>query len=159
MFIWMAPVIIGSSIWQWRQHQWKKQVKREILHALPEEELLVLTFSKTELHSLDWKHSKEFKWKGDYYDVVKKHETNDSTVFWVWPDEEENKIWQLGMRLFKKEPIAKNPYPLWMPLAIIPMPFTASSDKVIAILYNCTIHFLYNSLNQRPNSPPPEIEM
>ncbi len=52
-----------------------------------------LKFSKTEITTkLNWKHSKEFEFNNQMYDVVDKVVTRDSIRYWCWWDFKETEI-------------------------------------------------------------------
>lgn len=56
-------------------------------------ELVLLKFSKTETTTeLKWKHSKEFEFNNQMYDIVDKITTKDSVKYWCWWDHEETKL-------------------------------------------------------------------
>ncbi len=78
-------------------HLQMKQVKREVkckmIAGIDKKELVLLKFSESESQtSLNWKHSKEFEYKGEMYDVVEKKIHGDSIFYWCWWDHEETKL-------------------------------------------------------------------
>ena len=75
-------------------HIQKKSVQREIkwsiAEGLPKSELTKLSFSSHNVDSLvTWKHSKEFEYKGEMFDIVQKELKGDSIHYWCWWDKEE----------------------------------------------------------------------
>ncbi|WKK76088.2 hypothetical protein QYS49_01265 [Marivirga salinae] len=77
----------------WLNHQ-KKQIKREvkwkIIEGIDKSELVLIQLSKSEAaEKLEWKHSREFEFEGEMYDVVEFAETTDSIKYWCWWDYEE----------------------------------------------------------------------
>lgn len=90
-------VLVGplGVTYLWLNYQ-KKQVKREIkwsiIHGIDREELTVLKFGQEEASQLKWKHSKEFEFKGDMYDIVDSEVHGDSIIYWCWWDHKETKL-------------------------------------------------------------------
>jgi hypothetical protein len=55
--------------------------------------LVLLKFSKAETTTnLNWKHSKEFEFNNQMYDIVDKVVSKDSIHYWCWWDFEETKL-------------------------------------------------------------------
>ena len=59
------------------------------------EELMILSFKKSDMDNgiidFTWKHSKEFRYNGNMYDVVEKSETKDSICIYCYKDIKEKK--------------------------------------------------------------------
>lgn len=55
-----------------RQLQVKAEIKKMIKSSVPEAQLVVFRYSPATRHEFKWIHSKEFRYKGSMYDVVKK---------------------------------------------------------------------------------------
>ena len=71
----------------------KKEVKWKMIAGIDKEELVLLTFSREETETkLNWKHSREFEYNGEMYDIVETLEQNDSIAYWCWWDHEETKL-------------------------------------------------------------------
>lgn len=65
------------------------------MHSVEKSELVELKFANSELQTkLEWKHSKEFRFEGEMYDIVHKTEHADSTIFYCWWDHEETKLYK-----------------------------------------------------------------
>ncbi|QQS35359.1 MAG: hypothetical protein IPM56_14060 [Ignavibacteriales bacterium] len=60
------------------------------------EKIILLSFRITDIENktIDfiWKHSKEFKFNGDMYDIVERIDTKDSVHFYCFLDKKENKL-------------------------------------------------------------------
>ena len=98
----------------WLRFQ-RHKVKREIKNSLAElnrDQLILLSFSKSELVKLKWKHSHEFEYKGKMYDIVERYKTEEGSSFLCWLDKEEtdlnNKLARLLDAYFTKDPIKNN---------------------------------------------------
>ena len=73
-----------------QKKQVQKSVKRKMMEGIPREELIYFKFSQEDIATkLNWKHAKEFEFKGEMYDIVERNETEDSAFYWVWWDKEE----------------------------------------------------------------------
>jgi hypothetical protein len=84
-----------------------------MIAGLDRHELLCLAFSEEEMASeLKWKHSREFEYKGEMYDIVYIEASADSTVFHCWWDHEETVLNQQLKSLlaiaFNEDPLKKD---------------------------------------------------
>ena len=71
----------------------KKEVKHRMMKVTSEEELVLLSFTETEIsEKLRWEHSKEFEFEGQMYDIVKSKKEGDRTYYWCWLDAEETEL-------------------------------------------------------------------
>jgi hypothetical protein len=71
----------------------KHDIKWSIAEGLPKSELTHLTFGCESMDSqVVWKHSKEFEFEGEMYDIVYKDQVGDSLHYWCWWDKEETML-------------------------------------------------------------------
>ena len=70
-------------------YQIRKELKHRMLEGIGMEELVRLAFHQKDNASQKWEHSREFVFKGQYYDVVNKEECGDSIIYYCWWDNEE----------------------------------------------------------------------
>lgn len=93
LFTLIAP-FATSFIWlKYEQKMIRKEAKRKILSEIKLDELCYFALTKTESKSkLEWEHSKEFEFKGEMYDVVKKITIDDSLFMWCWHDAKETQL-------------------------------------------------------------------
>jgi hypothetical protein len=87
----------------------RKEVKWKIIEGIDKSELVLLSFDKNETSKkLKWKHSKEFQFEGEMYDIVEKSETEDSIHYWCWWDSEETQLNRslknIVSKTFQKDP-------------------------------------------------------
>ncbi len=76
-----------------QQKKIRKEVKRTLMNSVHKDELVLLKFSKAgQKKSLRWKHSKEFEYNGEMYDIVDTQVSEDSIYYWVWWDHKETKL-------------------------------------------------------------------
>ena len=89
----MAPAAV-TYIWlQHRKAVVRKEVKWKMIAGIDKSELVYFQFSQKESKKkLKWKHSKEFEFNGEMYDVVKKITSSNSIQYWCWWDHEETKL-------------------------------------------------------------------
>jgi hypothetical protein len=86
----LASTFIFLSI---QKKQVKKEIKWKIIAGIEKEELVLLKFTEAEkLTQLKWKHSKEFEYKGEMYDIVETSIKGDTIYYWCWWDFEETKL-------------------------------------------------------------------
>ena len=89
----IAPAVVTYSWLQQRKHAVKKEVKWKMIAGINKSELVLLKFSKAETTTnLNWKHSKEFEFNNQMYDIVDKVVSKDSIHYWCWWDFEETKL-------------------------------------------------------------------
>lgn len=64
-----------------------------MMRGIPEEQLVRLSFSEEKMRSeFRWEHSKEFEYRGMMYDIVRRENQGENTVFYCWPDHEESRL-------------------------------------------------------------------
>ncbi len=93
LFSLFAPVAATFVYLQYQKKQIKREVKWNMIAGIDRDELVLLTFSKEETETeLRWKHSREFEYKGEMYDIVEKTVGRDSVSYWCWWDHEETAL-------------------------------------------------------------------
>lgn len=109
----ISLILPAIATYSWLQHRKKavrKEVKHKIIAGISKEELTFLAFSSQEITSkLKWKHSKEFEFNGEMYDIVSSETKGDSTYYWCWWDYEET---ALNQQLKKMASQAMNSDPM-----------------------------------------------
>lgn len=89
----IAPAVVTYTWLQQRKRAVKKEVKWKMIAGIEKSELVLLKFSKTEVSTkLKWKHSKEFEFNNQMYDIVDKVVSSDSIKYWCWWDYKETKL-------------------------------------------------------------------
>ncbi len=77
-----------------RRAQIKEEITTSIKKITPESKLHRITLSNTELSAINWKEkNKEFYFKGELYDIVKKEITGNNTVFYCINDKKEKTLY------------------------------------------------------------------
>ncbi len=93
LFSLFAPVAATFVYLQYQKKQIKREVKWNMITGIDRDELVLLTFSKEETETeLRWKHSREFEYKGEMYDIVEKRVDGDQISYWCWWDHEETTL-------------------------------------------------------------------
>ena len=76
----------------WLKHQKaiiRKEVKQNIIAGMDRDDLVLIKIAKSSQKQLKWKHSKEFEYQHQMYDVVKKEIHGDSCYYYCWWDNSE----------------------------------------------------------------------
>lgn len=71
-----------------KQYAIRKEIKRKIKKGVPDSELIPIIVTNKNKSELDWKHSKEFRYKGSMFDIVKSEHNSDgsTTYLCIWDD-------------------------------------------------------------------------
>jgi hypothetical protein len=149
----------------------RKEIKRKMIAGLNEEELVKLKFANADLNKkLQWKHSKEFEFNGEMYDIVSSKKTADSTEYLCWWDAEESVLNQKLLALVsKKIPDLPGNRELSFQLTNFYKTFYLGDLTVLnkirnQRIVNCSLTNCFKSESnklisgfQKINSPPPKI--
>lgn len=166
LFLCLAIPIAGTFVAL--KHQKKivrKEIKRKIIAGINRNELVLLKFSEEEKQTLlKWKHSKEFQYKSEMYDIVETEIKADTTYYWCWLDREETRLNQqlneLLSYVFSHYPQnAEKQNKLLQFFKSLYIPNDVEYQQLLAEYCNKT-HFLYSNLYLSfhiiPASPPPQ---
>tara|TARA_R110002096_G_scaffold238027_3_gene429333 strand:+ start:26373 stop:26906 length:534 start_codon:yes stop_codon:yes gene_type:complete len=92
-FCFLAPIATTFIVLKIQKKQVKREVKWKMIAGIKKEQLVLLKFTEEEKHSkLNWKHSKEFEFNGEMYDITSSEVIGDTTYYWCWWDHEETKL-------------------------------------------------------------------
>ena len=143
----------------------KKSIKHKIIAGIDKEELVLLIFNVDEVNQkVKWKHSKEFQYKGEMYDIVEKEIVGDEIHYWVWWDKEETALNQKLAHLVRQN-FAQNPHQNNKNQVINhffkTLYFTNISDFLLGHLNDEPLHFTpylayFSFGHSLPASPPPQ---
>jgi len=93
LFALLAPFSGTYLYLAYQKKMTKRAVKQKMILGLDKKDLVWLTFHKNDVEGLlTWKHSKEFGYKNQMYDVVYTHHKQDSVSYICWLDSEENEL-------------------------------------------------------------------
>lgn len=164
LFLLIAPAVVTYTWIQQRKRAVKKEVKWKMIAGIDKSELVLLKFSKSETVSkLKWKHSKEFEFNNQMYDIVDKITTKDSIKYWCWWDFEETKLNQQLSKLLvsvyqkdipskdKQSQIVEFYKSLYFEKVFVWKPFL-SVESFYSKTFNAN---LYNYLLVKLDNPPP----
>lgn len=163
-----APLIVTYSWLQLEKYQIKSEVKWRMIEGIDKSELVFLKLSNTEVQNeLKWKHSREFEYKGEMYDVVEKMVKADSTFYWLWWDHEETALNQrlsdlLAQTVGQSQENKNNHKRLYQFLNTLY--FCSTIDWQALIPYssqdlNTTYLNNYKSFSSNPPTPPPDLAL
>jgi hypothetical protein len=97
----LAPAF-GLYIWLELQKELTRHQVKELLEVgLEDEALTLFKFTNEGSEQLEWEHSKEFKFDGKMYDVVRQEEHGDTTYYYCWEDHKESEIYRQTNRLIQ----------------------------------------------------------
>ncbi|MBN2765773.1 MAG: hypothetical protein JXR27_05315 [Paludibacteraceae bacterium] len=89
----MAPVVTAVLVFHTERKSIRREVKWKMIAGLDDSELVLLRFHKDAIKTdLHWKHSHEFDYQGQMYDIVKTQESADSVFYYCWWDYEETQL-------------------------------------------------------------------
>lgn len=94
----VCPAALSWLATAWQLHAIKETVEERLRAGLPEEELVVLAFAKSEASQLEWEHDSEFEYQGQMYDLASTEIRHDSLFYTCYPDYAET---VLGQRLHR----------------------------------------------------------
>jgi hypothetical protein len=130
-----------------------------------EEMIELLVFNKEEIEKgridFRWIHSREFKYNGDMYDIVKKKETDKQLIVYVVNDTKEKKLEEeFEKRVHKNSTENKHLPSIIKYSSSISEPVQAEQIE-IALAYNSVFSYWrtdsYKSLHPDIPSPPPRL--
>lgn len=86
--------VCGLFLWmKIEKHSIRKEVKESIIAGMSKTDLVALEFNIEETTKLlKWKHSREFEYEGQMYDVVEYEITGNYITYWCWKDDKESEI-------------------------------------------------------------------
>jgi hypothetical protein len=137
----------------------------EQANKLPKEEMIeLLIFNKKDIQEgkidFRWIHSREFKYNGDMYDIVKKEETDKKLFFYCINDTKEKKLEEEFGKRVHKNSLEDKQRPASNNFVSISEP-VQSENTGNSLASECTFSFwlteFYQSLNLDIPSPPPRL--
>ena len=69
-------------IFKAQQYQVRQEIKQHIKKGIPENELTQIIVTPENKNQLNWEHEKEFRYKSEMYDVVKKEIIDGTTILY-----------------------------------------------------------------------------
>jgi hypothetical protein len=104
-----APLLISYGWLHYQKNLVRKDVKRQILAGLDENQLVLLKFTEADSKDLlHWEHAQEFEFKGQMFDVVSIETKGDTIYYRCWLDKKESEldrqVKQLIAQALEKDP-------------------------------------------------------
>ncbi|MCC9138432.1 hypothetical protein ACFSKU_12685 [Pontibacter silvestris] len=93
LFVFLLPISSTYISFKFRQHHIRKEIKRQLKSGVNEDKLVLLKIpvSKEVSPGKDFKrmHEREFRYKGNMYDIVKQEKRGEITWYWcIWDKQE-----------------------------------------------------------------------
>ena len=89
----IAPLLAAFSYLHYQKKSVRKVVKHQLMTSVNKDELVLLKFTEEESKAkLRWKHSREFEYNKQMYDIVSKEAKGDTTWYWCWLDHAETRL-------------------------------------------------------------------
>ena len=160
----LAPVLGTLAVFHLYRYQIRKEVTEIIIRGM-KEEWVDLAFLSSEINTkLKWKHSREFEFEGQMYDIVEQRIEGDTVIYTCYKDDKETRLNQQldksVARALGQDPVQKNRNErianffknLYQPASVIWCPELFSNSTFNFEL--CPMNYL--SFYISPPSPPPK---
>ena len=93
LFIFLFNIIAFYPIFFLVQYGLKETIKQKLKQSIPESELTVISVKEGDGKSIEWLDRKEFRYRDNLYDIVKKKVDKDGTIhFYCINDSKEKKL-------------------------------------------------------------------
>jgi hypothetical protein len=139
-----------------RQDITRREIRREIRMGLKEGQLTLITVTGNDESGISWiEPGREFRFRGEMYDVVKIRTENQAKYYYCIKDVKEKQLIAEfnKSRKAKKEDGKKREI---FNFQYLPAPFSTGSSPSSAGLLTVEPAFFYQSENPDVNSPPPK---
>lgn len=166
LFCLVVPIVTTIFVIHYQIGQVRKEVKQKIIAGIDKKELVFFKFSESEKSNLEWEHSKEFEYKGEFYDVVGTETNGDTTYYWCWWDYDET---ELNQQYFEMVTLALGNHPeknehqsrLFDYLESLYFADNSSAHAFASFhnesKWSCFVVNFYESMQDTPPFPPPEL--
>jgi hypothetical protein len=163
----LVDPVVATLTWLYYQKTIvKKEVNRQILAGIDEEDLVLLKFSKSEVRTkLRWEHPKEFEYNRRMYDVVETMTLGDTVYYWCWFDHKETELNRrleelAAQAMGKKNKIRKKAERFFSFFKSLYCNISFSWNGAIPELLSrqfCLFSEFYASVAIQPPTPPPQL--
>ena len=142
-----------------------KYVGMEQANKPPKEEMIeLLIFNKNDIQEgkidFRWIHSREFKYNGDMYDIVKKEETDKQLFFYCINDTKEKKLEEEFEKRVHKNSLENKQRPAsnnFVSISEPVQPEKTGNSLACESTFSFWLTEFYQSLNLDIPSPPPRL--
>ncbi len=140
------------------QHNIQHEIKHKIKNGLNENELFVIVVSTNNEKEIEWtKKNKEFRYKGEMYDLVKIKIKNNKKIYYCINDVKEEHL----IANFTKQNRRRNKILLRLKKLLnnkyFPKTYSVNNKILQANIYFTEYQFLYKSRFKEILSPPPKF--
>lgn len=146
-----------------QQYEVRKEIKTRIKQGVPIDELVRIEVTAHNAHELDWEHSREFRYRGTMYDVVRTQVVDaQTTVYYCVNDDQETELFAELDQLVQKSMEAegkgrsKRTGPFKLLPCIVPGALAHPSTQILSIAPCIGGHSSYLRPWLPISSPPPE---
>lgn len=151
-----------------QQYQIRKEIKQQIKAGVPEEALVLLKIPlslETSAHNEHFQriHDREFRYRGEMYDIVRQEQHGDTTWYYCLWDEKESELFaQLDKQVaqqMNQNPEQKKQHELLDRL--LHALYLTDSKYYLFSIFTHTVHsmacysFMLKSWSEAPPTPPP----
>lgn len=100
-----APFFLPSWVVNMKRATIRQEVSALIDRGIDSDILTLLEFKLDEIDYLvKWEHSREFKYQGEMYDVVRMDTSNQTLQIWCWKDHDETNLNENLKELVQQSP-------------------------------------------------------
>jgi hypothetical protein len=159
----IAPSILVVSQHFWQLNQHRQEVKNNLLASVPKSQLVLFSFTPSQLEALNWEHAHEFEYQGMRYDVVQRQENEGKVLLWCWPDAEETALYKRFKAMLKQTPFTPKPLNqqayFWQALQQFLPPATLEPSPILEALKINTFPYFFSLIpfTKAPLLPPPKL--
>ena len=164
----VAPITTAYFVLKNQQKKVRREVKWKLIEGIDRSELVLFKFTEEDKETkLNWKHSKEFEYKGEMYDIAETEFHGDTTYYWCWWDYEETALNKQLDKLFayalgntpshkqNQEKIIQIYKSLYFNEEELLSNSKIEFDLEASLVYNYQRNF--QNWVQSPDSPPPQL--
>jgi hypothetical protein len=163
----LTDPMMGTFTWlNYKKSIVKKEVNKQIAEGINKDDLILLKFTKEEMHSkLRWENKREFEYNRRMYDIVEAKVEGEHIYYWCLPDHEETNLNRrlenlLDKALKKNSKIIKEITPLMSPFkslyCLSSFNIELSISESLAKRF-CLFSRVYSQIITQPPSPPPKF--
>lgn len=142
------------------QYLIRKEIKYQIKQNIPDDKLTLIVITEHNKNELLWKHSKEFRYHGIMYDIVRKSDTEKATYYYCIADFKETTLFASLDNFVKNSMAAKGKIINNFLQNFYGVMLFCIDDLIAPCNEICIITLLYNNYISpylKILSPPPEI--
>ncbi len=165
LFVLVFQLLGNYALFKIWQIQLKSQAKRLILQGLPQSQLTRLVLDAQTQTQLEWEDAREFRYQGNWYDVVRIETKGKLTYYDCYLDTQETKLiekfsYLLDLEAFKQKNLPQNPKQIFKKILEEPAYMSLWQYHFAQVLGIGLYKYYSTQLSDNQiviNSPPPEL--